>query len=41
MSMLELNRELFQTVAAIGLKAELSIGVTVGEEASFVNRPGF
>ena len=35
MSMLELNRELFQTVAAIGLKAELSIGVTVGEEASF------
>ena len=35
MSMLRENHELFQTVAAMGLKAELSIGVTVGEKASF------
>ena len=35
MSMLRENHELFQTIAAMGLKAELSIGVTVGEKASF------
>lgn len=34
-STLQRNRELFQTVAALGLKTELSIGVTVGEETSF------
>jgi hypothetical protein len=34
-SMLQQRLELFRTVAAMGMKSELSIGVTVGEEASF------
>lgn len=34
-SMLQGNLALFQAAAAMGLKAELSIGVTIGEKASF------
>jgi hypothetical protein len=35
-AMLSSNVELFQAVKALNLKAELRLGVTVGEEASFV-----
>jgi hypothetical protein len=34
-AMLQQSLELFQAVAAMGLKSELSIGVTAGEEESF------